>query len=417
VAHKQQLDILLKGVNTWNKWREENCFTAVDLSRADLSQLKLRGVNLSEADLTGANMSKSELSQTKLLAADLVSEYIIRSNLSNANLRGANLSSANLSNSDLHEADLSQADLSNVDLSRTDLRNVELVRADLTNANLSEANLSEANLSEANLSEANFFRANLVGTNLSNANLTGANLYGTARDDWNIQNIKCEYVFFDEARQQRCPKDRKFGLDEFEVLYKQLPTIDYIFENGMSPIDPLIMDRVVQAIRDKKPEFDIKIDSINARGLAPSIRFTVCHEEHKDMALAEVSQGYEEKIDALQKDKERLYKLLGKAIDKGGTRYITGEIVAMDNVTVNLEQHISQVMNLQRIIAEYPEDDKKTFGVVAKQAALEIVGEAAKDIAKGQVTKAAKEIVELCKALGPLIAKSGAYAFFKSMIP
>jgi hypothetical protein len=53
---------------------------------------------------------------------------------------------------------------------------------------------------------------------------------------------------------------------------------------------------------------------------------------------------------------------------------------------------------------------------VAKKTALDIIGEAIKDIAKGQVKEAAKQIVELGKDLGPIIAKTAAYSFFKGML-
>jgi len=70
------------------------------------------------------------------------------------------------------------------------------------NASLSEANFSGTDLNGADLSglylvSADLRNANLVGINLSEANITGARLYGTARDDWKIDDIKCDYVFWD----------------------------------------------------------------------------------------------------------------------------------------------------------------------------------------------------------------------------
>ena len=57
----------------------------------------------------------------------------------------------------------------------------------------------------------------------------------------------------------------------------------------------------------------------------------------------------------------------------------------------------------------------ESFGKVAKRAALDIIGGAIKDIAKGQVKEAAKQIIELGKDLGPIIVKTAAYAFFRSV--
>jgi hypothetical protein len=197
-----------------------------------------------------------------------------------------------------------------------------------------------------------------------------------------------------------------------------LPTIEYIFENGMSPIDPLIMDRVVESIRQKQPDYDIKIDSINARGLAPSIKFTVQQEEHKEPALEEVQKGYAERIKRLEAEKDRLYDLLGQAIDKDNIKLISagpGSIVATDDATINIEQHIHNAVELQKLIAEQPEESE-TFGKVAKRKALDIIGGAVEDFAKGQLKEAAKQIVELGKDLGPVIVNTAAYAFFKSFL-
>lgn len=248
--------------------------------------------------------------------------------------------------------------------------------------------------------------------------MTGAKLYGSSRDDWIIKGVECRYVYWDAKCKQRSPKDRDLKPGEFEQLYASLPTIEYIFENGMSPIDPLIMDRVVQAIREKRPELDIKVDSINARGLAPSIRFTVQQEEYKESALEEVQKQYEAKILRLEDDRDRLYDLLGRAIDKAGDiKLITagpGAIVATDGSTVNIQQHIHNALELQKAIADESKESE-SFAKVAKKTALDIVGEAIKDIAKGQVKEAAKDIIKLGKDLGPIIARTAAYTFFSNV--
>jgi hypothetical protein len=249
--------------------------------------------------------------------------------------------------------------------------------------------------------------------------LTGTKLYGTSRDNWVIKNVKCDYVYWDQKAKQRSPRDRNLAPGEFERLYAALPTIEYIFEHGMTPIDPLIMDRVVQAIREKRPEFDIKIDSINARGLAPSIKFTVQLEEHKEPALEEVRKGYEIKLKQLESERDRYWEVIKAAFDKPReVKLITagpGAIVATDGSTVNIQQHIHNVIELQKAIAQEP-GESKTFAKIGKNKALDIIGKVLEDIAKGQVKEAAKQIIELGKDLGPIVAKTAAYAFFRSLM-
>ncbi|MHC4397079.1 MAG: pentapeptide repeat-containing protein [Planctomycetota bacterium] len=387
MSNKEHLAILKEGVKAWNKWRQRNIHIIPSLSKANLSEVYLRRANFSQADLLRANLS------------------------------GADLGGAKLNGAKLRWADLSGADLSRAKLSRAKLFDANLNGADLDEADLRSADLWTAILEKANLNNADLRHCQLIECDLTGAVLTGVKLYGTARDNWIIKDVECKYVYWDPLGEQRSPKDRDLEPGEFERLYAQLPTIEYVFENGMTPIDPLIMDRVVQAIREKKPEFDIKIDSINARGLAPSIKFTVQQEEQKEAVLNEVKSGYTERIVRLEKEKDQLYNLLSQAIDKSGIKLIAagpGSIVATDGSTVSIEQHIHNALDLQRVIANEPEESE-SFGKLAKKKALDIIGGAIEDFAKGQIKEAAKQIVELGKDIGPVILNTAAYAFFKSM--
>ena len=92
MADPQQLEIIKKGVKTWNKWREENpsvgedfsepFFKVVDLSEANLFRANLIGAKLIGADLSGADLSEAALAFVNFNSA----------NLSGADLTGAFLS-------------------------------------------------------------------------------------------------------------------------------------------------------------------------------------------------------------------------------------------------------------------------------------------------------------------------------------
>ncbi len=454
MANPKHLKILNKGVEAWNEWRKsysikpdfENAklvgaklsgivLNAANLEGADLSRAVLSKADISSAGVCGANLTEADLSGANLRNSDFTGARLIEANLSEANLSGASmcgtrlyraimigtdlsfthfykadLSVAILRYAQINKTYLSRADLSSADLERLNLRGLFLKGTDFTNANLEGVDLENANLSGSTL----------VRCNLTNANLTGTILYGTSRDDWIIKDVKCKYIYWDLHGKQRSPRDRDLEPGEFEKLYASLPTIEYIFQNGMTPIDPLIMDRVVQAIRQKQPEFDIKIDSISARGLAPSIKFTVQFEEHKEPALEEVRKGYRAKIAQLEAERDRYYQLISRALDTPKEFKLInaapGSIVATDGSTVSIEQHIHHALELQNAIAGEPEGSKN-FTKVVKKTALDIVGEAMKDIAKGQVKEAAKLIVDLGKDLGPLLVKMApaAYEFFKGI--
>jgi len=433
MANPEHLAILRQGLNAWDKWRS-TCLVRPDLVEADLSSADLSQANLSLAKLSLANLSRAGLHGADLNGADLHGADLSGADLGMANLSGANLNLAYLARAGLYEANLSGASLSDAVFSEANLGKASLSSADLREAIFHGANLSGANLRRANLSGANFIMANLetaaleeadlrwsqlVGGNLTGAKLTGAKLYGTARDEWVISGVDCKHVYWDADGKQRSPKDRDLQPGEFERIYEMLPTVEYVFENGMSPIDLLIMDRVVQAIQKKRPEFDIRIDSISARGLAPSIKFTVQHAEQKESALAEVRIAYETKIQQLEGERDRWYQLAARAIDtpKEIKLIIAGpsSIVSVEGVTFNIEQHVRNAIELQKAIAEQGEDSE-TFAKVAKKTALSIVGDVLRDLAKGQVKEAAKRVIELGKELGPAVANTAAYAFFKGFL-
>jgi hypothetical protein len=338
--------------------------------------------------------------------------------LSLRDLRGAKLVGADFHEASLLRTILVEADCRSASFWGADLINTILIRADLSKADFYTANLIGAYLIEANHEDANLHYSRLCGSDFTRATLTGVKLYASARDEWVIKDVKCKYVYWDWTDRNRSPKDRDLAPGEFERLYQTLPTIEYVFENGMTPMDPLIMDRVVQAVREQSPEFDIKIDSISARGLAPSIKFTVQQEEHKEQALQMVVSGYESRLHRIEAEKDRLYELLGRAIDKAGTRLIEagpGAVVAMDNATINIEQHIHHAIELQKAIAEQPENSE-TFRQVAKRKVMNVIGGAIQDFAKGRVREAAAVIVDICKDLGPVIVNTAAYAFFKNCL-
>jgi len=89
MSNLEQVEMIRRGTDVWNRWRIKNYFIRVDLN---------------EADLRGANLSEAELNE--------------------ATLHGANLSAANL-----FEADLNGTDLSNARLISTILVNLDLTEA------------------------------------------------------------------------------------------------------------------------------------------------------------------------------------------------------------------------------------------------------------------------------------------------
>jgi hypothetical protein len=151
LEHLEHMDILGRGVEVWNRWRQEEpaehpVLSGVNLSRTDLRGINLSGANLIGADLNVANLSEANLVGARLYHADLRDAYLIRSDFSGADLTGANFMGA-------------------------DLSIASFTGANLTNANLRDARLFWTNFGWAKLTEMDLTGANLLGTAFGNVDL------------------------------------------------------------------------------------------------------------------------------------------------------------------------------------------------------------------------------------------------------
>ena len=157
----EHLSILMKGVEVWNRWRNENPGEKFpDLIEASLKGARFPGINLSCAVLASGDLSKADLSGSNLRKAELEL----------ANLMGANLAGADMSGASMHGVDLSFADLTGADLRGAEMNSVDLTRTVLCNAKLEGADISETRMHE---------------TQLEGARLTGCRIYGVST--WDVQ--------------------------------------------------------------------------------------------------------------------------------------------------------------------------------------------------------------------------------------
>jgi uncharacterized protein YjbI with pentapeptide repeats len=304
----------LGGANLWGADLHEADLRGANL-RANLREADLRGVNLREAEIKGANLREADLRKTNLQEINLEKAHLRGADLREADLRGADLGKADLGWANLREADLRGADLGKADLGWANLREADLQGADLGSAYLQEADLRGTNLGSTKLTLVNLRTAKLIGANLNESNITGTCLYGTSRDDWTIDGVKCDYIYWDKEGKERTPKDRIFRPGEFEALYKSLPEINYYFSDEFTPITPLIMDKVVNSINQKHPQFELKLDSFHSRG-TPHAVFTVLHKKDSNKALNEITHEYKKTNQRLEGKIEILKEIVGEYINR-----------------------------------------------------------------------------------------------------
>jgi hypothetical protein len=236
----------------------ENGMSGFDLKGADFSGAYLGAANFSGAILKNASFSGAELYEAKFNEANLIG--------------------ANLSRSDLYKADFTLANLSDADLQH----------ACLLNATLSAVNLNRANLQESILEEVNLNRADLSG-----ADITGSTFWGVSSAGWKIEGIRAQYVYFCEnvkSKKENYRRDFKAG--QFEALYKSLPTVEIIFEEGISPAGLLTLSLLVERINGQNPNLGVRMTDIRKNEFETRVGLKL----NKDEDLSAVGQLMQEVI-------------------------------------------------------------------------------------------------------------------------
>ena len=145
MANPEHLEILIQGVEIWNKWREEYPEIRPDLRGGSLWVAHIDRGQMRDVSLGGAYFRRADVRDTYISGADFVAETMTVRTLT----------------------------------IRNDLQGINLSQADLSGANFKNADLSRANLRCANLSGAS-----LLETNLEHADLTGCRVYGISA--WNV---------------------------------------------------------------------------------------------------------------------------------------------------------------------------------------------------------------------------------------
>ena len=162
MANEHHLNMLKKGVTTWNQWRKDN----PDISHPDLSWSDLSKRNLMWANLQGCVMEWAKLDGANLIWA----------NLTGTNLHRATLVKVDLSTAIIDTTDLRYADLSGAYFHRLKMINTDLEEADLSGARFEFCEVENTSLRYARLKNAAFLNSKLNNVNFSGADLRGMEL-------------------------------------------------------------------------------------------------------------------------------------------------------------------------------------------------------------------------------------------------
>jgi len=239
MANPNHVARLLKGVEAWNQWRQENWnikpdLTGLDLRREhgfkrsslwdgrrrriDLSDVNFGGVDLSQSDLRGAEMTNASIVDATLVAADLRD-----TNLKGSDFKGSRLAGAQFVGAVLHDASLVETDLKAADFWQADLAGADLEAANLEQSNFNKSSLRGANLSRANLYECDLRYADLRGANLDHAGVIGVK-YERASMRGRYQGVRGIESTYGDAIFRRDAVDQDY-IDTLAFRWRRSPLI------------------------------------------------------------------------------------------------------------------------------------------------------------------------------------------------
>lgn len=243
------IDILERGVDHWNEWRDNNpdiipqldgvyfppeTYSCINLRNASLVEAEfdescLRLADFSGALLDGAIFTNVRLDRSRFGGASLVGGRIFCSNLERANFDGANLRECDLSKSNLMEASFAGADLSAANLAFCQLAGTNLASARLTGACIEDWAISEKTRVER-VECSHLFRS-------SGPQDTGEywsakfDVEGQLRDGLDRNGSEGQVPFYPFSQRVPCG-GRDFREGEFESIVRALCALRKSLESG-----------------------------------------------------------------------------------------------------------------------------------------------------------------------------------------
>jgi uncharacterized protein YjbI with pentapeptide repeats len=245
MPQSEHFDVLKRGVDVWNQWRDAHPEIEPDLAGADLGGLKLNEANFSDTDLRKTDLTNADFRGANLVRADIRGTNINRASFNLAKLSEANFSEAYIRESDLSETDLRKAYFIRTDLVRVDLWEANLHKADFRWAYLIGADLKWANMTRADLRWAYLSEVNLGDTDLKRANLTKANLIKTDLSQANLEDVTLAWTYFgdlDLSAAKALNTARHFGPSSIgiDTVYRSRGKIPEEFLHGAGVSDSFI---------------------------------------------------------------------------------------------------------------------------------------------------------------------------------
>jgi uncharacterized protein YjbI with pentapeptide repeats len=223
----------------------------------------------------------------------------------------SNFSNSNFENSRFSDSGFICCNFSNALMCECNISSTSFDKSCFQGANLSRSSLILCQARKTNFTNATLTHSVLNMTNFSGSILTGICLYGSAHTDWCIDEVECQYVFWDREGKERFPPDNDFHEGEFYTQYRPYAEFSYTFKEGITPIDLMLATHIVDQINAAGAGFKIRIDNASLRGLNPTLNFIMESGDDKKADAQELfKQEYEKQIQKLKKELQKTNRQL-----------------------------------------------------------------------------------------------------------
>lgn len=257
MANNNHLEILRRGRDEWNMWRNEVCCEQPDFRNAVLSGMDFSGFNFA-----GANFYNAQLQDTNLSGANLGCANFGKVDLSGAILKGANCGWTSFTESQMVSMDLRGMNFAGSKFNNTQLEGSNFFRAFLQECEFIEACLrgvifTEADLTQANLHSADLRKADLTRANLEGAQITDTILHGAALHDWIINGIRCNRIFWGQDGTNLV----KYQAGEFERLFSAPPKIVFKYPGKIGVVEIVSLHSLIQLLQKDMETYSFKLNA------------------------------------------------------------------------------------------------------------------------------------------------------------
>ncbi|WP_190316009.1 pentapeptide repeat-containing protein [Pseudanabaena sp. UWO310] len=264
-------------------------------------------INATGTDFIGANLSSAKFMGAILKNCNFTNSNLFQTDWTHASFKRCKFSN-NLNNQKVRELCISRIGI-NQNLSYIDFSNLNLMGISLRGANLTGAKFYRSNLSQADLEDTQLCNVQAIGTDFTGADLTGASI-----ENWSInsetvfKDVVCSHIFIDSAKTERNPASGLFEQGDFEKLVTQSKnTLDFLFRNG---IDPQAFDFAMQQLKERHPESEISIRSLENLGdKVTNISLDIPPNLPKNSTHAQFNQDYELMLKYLDDAREKIREL------------------------------------------------------------------------------------------------------------